>query len=586
MKTAELLGRHSAEASKDAKTPSHRLLVRGGYVRQVGQGIYMLLPSAQRIRARVEAILRDEMNRLGGQEVQMPIVVPAEFWKESGRYESVGDELLRVKDRTGHALVLSMTNEETAVDLVRASVESYRQLPVMIYQIQTKFRDEPRSRAGLIRTREFVMKDAYSFHRTMEDLAQYYERCRIAYQRFFRRCGLQKVVDIESSVGMMGGKVAHEFMLLSPHGEDSIFLCSSCRYRANREVVPVLRPYPADAKPAPLTPVETPSAKTIEQLASALGVQSAQTCKAVLLATETGSAVAAFVRGDLEVDQSKLRALVGASDVRPLRDDEMSALGLVPGFVGPLGLSNAKLLMCIDRSVAETPNLVIGANKPDWHTLNFNLTRDMPDAKLSDISQAIEGDPCPSCGAALRAERGIEVGNIFQLGVKYTEAMNFTYAEEDGTHRHPIMGCYGIGIGRTIACIVEENHDERGPFWPPNVAPFLIQICALQVKKPGVAEAANKLYAELAAAGVATLLDDRDVSAGIAFADADLYGAPIRAIISPRNLGQGIVELKYRLVSEADGLPASLSLEHAAQQLVELAKTMVDAADRVEGPNG
>jgi prolyl-tRNA synthetase len=574
MNINQLLGKRSAESPKDAKSPGHRLLLRGGYVRQSGRGIFSLLPLAQRVRAKIEAIIRQELDALGGQEIQMPVVAPAELWQESGRYESVGPELVRFEDRTGHPHVLNMTNEETVVDLVRANVDSYRQLPLLVYQLQTKFRDEARSRAGLIRVREFTMKDAYSFHRTQEDLEAWYERCRQAYVRIFARCGLTKVVDIESSVGMMGGHVAHEFMLLNPHGEDSLFLCDACGYRANREVTPASVAATTSNAEAPLADVVTPGQKTIEEVAAFLGVVAGDCCKAVLFMTDDGRPLAAFVRGDREVDATKLRLLAGASELRPLREDELASLGITPGFVGPLGLDRGKITVYLDRSVREAANLVIGGNQSDLHRRGFNARRDLPEQASSDICQAEAGDPCPRCAAPLRGERGIEVGNIFQLGTKYTQAMGFTYSEEDGTARHPIMGCYGIGVGRTLACIVEEHHDERGPRWPAAVAPFHVQICALQVAKPGVREASEELYARLRRLAVDVLIDTREVGAGFMFADADLIGAPLRAIVSPRNVQQSVVELKYLLSNPREGLPTSLPIQGAGEQIAELVQNL------------
>lgn len=574
MRISELLGKRSAAAPKDAMMPSHQLLLRGGYIRQVGQGIFSLLPLAQRVRGRIEAILRQEMNALGGQELQMPIVIPADLWKESGRYEAIGAELVRFDDRTGHPHVLAMTNEETVVDLVRANVDSYRQLPLVVYQLQSKFRDEPRSRGGLIRVREFTMKDAYSFHRTQEDLEQFYQRCRLTYHRVFRRCGLTQVVDIESSVGMMGGRVAHEFMLLSPHGEDNLLLCTACDYRANREVASVRRVYGRAEQPEALCEVETPSRKTIEEVAAFFQVTRERCCKAVLFRASDGRALAAFVRGDFDVDEAKLRAAVSATGLRPLRESEMEELGLTPGFVGPIGLDTTKVVLCIDRSITETPNLIIGANKAHWHCRGFNASRDVPGELAADITQAVAGDPCPKCGKELRTERGVELGNIFQLGTKYTSQMGFTYTEEDGTSGTPLMGCYGIGVGRALACIVEEHHDEHGPLWPPAVAPFDVHVCALKAQKGEIGKQAEQIHANLMSAGVETLLDTRDVGPGFMFADADLIGAPVRAIVSPRNFERGVIELKYRLPFAPSGLPETLPLEDASAQIAALVERL------------
>ncbi|MEE9383841.1 MAG: proline--tRNA ligase [Nannocystaceae bacterium] len=580
VRITHLLSKRTAEVPRDAGSPSHQLLVRGGYVRQMGQGIYTLLPLAQRVRAKIEAILRDEMDAAGGQEMLMPVVTPAELWQASGRYDSVGPELVRFNDRTGHPHVLNMTNEETVVDAVKACLDSYRQLPFMVYHIQTKFRDEARSRAGLIRVREFTMKDAYSFHRTQEDLAVYYERVRQAYRNIFWRCGMRKVIDIRSDVGMMGGNVAHEFMLRSPFGEDTLLLCGSCEYRGNREVVPAVRTYVFDETPLPLEDVATPGHKTIEEVSKFLGTTRDRCCKAALFMADDTRPIAAFVRGDLEVDHAKLRNAVEASDLRPMREEEVVAAGIVAGFVGPLGIDAERVTICMDRSVAETPNLIIGGNAVDLHRKAFNMPRDLAAVEARDISQVADGEPCPKCGAPLVETRGIEVGNIFQLGTTYSAAMDLTYAEEVGPRRHPLMGCYGIGVGRTLACIVEEHHDDRGPVWPASVAPYAVHICALQAKKDGVVEAAESLYASLKAKRVEVLLDTRSVGAGFMFADADLIGAPVRVIVSPRNLKKGEAELKYRLPEIPEGLPENVPLEEAASLVTEIVSRLVATAQR------
>lgn len=578
MRVQFLLSKRTADTPKDAVMPSHRFLVRGGYVRQIGQGLYTLLPLAQRVRLKIEAIIREEMDRIGGQEITMPVVAPAELWRASGRYDQVGGELVRFEDRTGHPHVLNMTHEEVVVDAVSASVESYRQLPLMVYQIQTKFRDEPRSRGGLVRVREFTMKDGYSFHRTEQDLEAYYEEVHESYVRIFRRLGLQRVVDIESDVGMMGGHVAHEFMALSPHGEDTLLLCGSCGYRANREVATTLRA-PATGEAQPLAKVATPGQTTIEEVSNFLGVRADETGKAVLFTATVAAKdkgkkeeqrVVVFVRGDLEVNQAKLRNVVKALELRPMTREEAEALGTVPGYVGPKGLSHPQLVLLFDESVAQAPSLVVGANEDGFHLTGFSFSRDAPDGRVVDVAEVRDGDPCPSCGAGLEATRGIEVGNIFQLGYKYTRSMGFQYLEEDGKAQHPTMGCYGIGVGRTLACIIEEHHDDSGPLWPMVVAPFEAQVCCIQAKKPGVVEAGEQLYQRLLAEGVEALFDDRKVGAGFMFADADLIGAPVRLLVSPKNLEAGKVELRYR-VPEAvraalkDALPDEASIEDAAK---------------------
>lgn len=573
MHIEQLVGRRLQDDPKDAQTPGHRLLLRGGYIRQIGQGIYTLLPLGYRAARNVERIIREEMDAIGGQELLMPVVSPAELWQESGRYEAVGPELLRFTDRTDHPCVLNMTHEEVVVDAARSQVDSYRQFPFMVYQIQTKFRDEPRSRGGLIRVREFTMKDAYSFHRTQEDLAHTYREVHAAYARIFQRCGLRNVIDIESDSGMMGGSVAHEFMLVSPIGEDTLAICEESGYRANREVARAARRYEFNEEAQPIAEVHTPGQKTIEEVTTFLGLPTDRACKAVaFMAGERP--VVAFVRGDYDVNPAKLKKAAQAPDLRPMTDAEFEAIGSAAGYVGPLGLDAERVTMLFDESVARTPNLVIGANKNDYHCTGFNFSRDLPGVAFTDLSDVVDGDPCPISGNPLKLVRGVEIGNIFQLGTKYTEAMDFKYSEEDGSLRVPTMGCYGIGVGRTMACVVEESHDDNGPIWPISVAPFAIQICCLQAKDEELRGKALEVYDRLRAEGLDPLLDARQVGAGFMFADADLIGAPIRIILSRRNLAKGVAELKYRLVEPREDLPGEAPLEGLHTTIREIANTL------------
>ena len=570
MRIQSLLARRTTNTPKDAVMPSHQLLLRGGYIRQIGQGLYTLLPLGRRIHLKIENIIRQEMDAVDGQEITMPVVAPADLWKASGRYESVGGELVRFDDRSGHPHVLNMTHEEVVVDAIANNVESYRQLPLMVYQLQTKFRDEPRSRGGLVRVREFTMKDAYSFHRTAEDLESYYQIIHEAYHKIYQRMGLYSVVDILSDVGMMGGSKAHEFMALSEHGEDTLLLCDSCGYRANREVAKTTRTKPAEEPLAELVDVETPAQKTIEEVAAFLKIEPTQTAKAVLFMADADRPIAAFVRGDLEVNAAKLRNTVKAGELRPMQQEELESIGAVAGYTGPIGLSHPKLSLVIDTTIIQTPNLAIGANKANYHKTGFNFERDLPKDSviMADIAEVTAGDPCPECGTALRMTRGIEVGNIFQLGYKYTKSMGCTYLEEDGRQEHPIMGCYGIGVGRALACIVEEHHDEHGPKWPISVAPFTVQVCCIQAKKEGVLEAGDKVYEALKTANIEVLYDDRKVGTGFMFADADLIGAPIRVIVSPRNLKENKVELKYRVSNNPpENLPESAPIDNVLETI-------------------
>ncbi|EGN41275.2 proline--tRNA ligase [Eisenbergiella tayi] len=544
MKLANLIGERFKETPSDCIIESHALMLRGGYMKYVANGIYSSLPPLRRITKKIEQIIREEMDALDGQEVQFPVVLPASLWQESGRYESVGSELLRLKDRNGSPLVLGMTHEEAAVQLVRDYGSTYSRYPFMIYQIQTKFRDEARPRAGLIRVREFTMKDAYSFHTSTEDLEAYYLRCHRAYERIFARAGIPEVLSVASDSGMMGGSLSHEFMLLTPAGEDSIVLCSSCGYRANMEAVECITQNCPDAEPAPLTPIETPDIHTIEELCSFLGINAAGTCKAVVYQkNRDDSYVVLFLRGDLDVNETKLTNYLG-EEVHPALIHEDS--GLQTGFIGPCGLDGSFTVL-FDRSLEGALNLTCGANREGFHYTGLCMQRDCPDALYHDFAKAVEGGICPVCGKhTLTISRGIEVGNIFQLGSKYTRAMHMQYTDAEGVSHYPVMGCYGIGVGRLAASVCEARHDGSGPIWPVTIAPWQVHLCCMRSDNREVREAADKLYDGLLKAGIEVLYDDRNVSAGIMFSDADLLGIPVRLIMSPRNLKENCVEMTLR----------------------------------------
>lgn len=556
MRMSQMLGRRIKEDPKDAKTISHKFLVRGGYIRGVSAGIYSILPLGMRIIEKIEAIIREEMNRIDGQEVKMPVVLPAELWEESGRYQTVGQELLRFKDRNGKPMILGMTHEEAIVHLVRSEITSYKQLPVMAYQLQTKYRDEARPRAGLIRVREFTMKDAYSFHTSQEDLEKYYERAHEAYVRIYKRVGLQHVVSIKANSGMMGGNISHEFMSVADCGEDTIFLSPDMTsYKANREIAVSALKFEKTEPELPLEKVHTPGQKTIEEVAGFLGVKPENTGKAVFYADDEGKLVFVMIRGDFEVNETKLQNHLKINELKFANDEQIRAAGAVPGFASPVGIDPAKVRIVIDNSVAGTANLVVGANETDYHYRNFNYGRDLSGADVADIATVREGDPCPVTGQPLLMKRGIEVGNIFQLGTKYSKPMNCNYLDKDGKSHPMIMGCYGIGVGRTMASVVEDSHDDYGPVWPMSIAPYQIQLCALNPDKDGVRAAAEKLYAELTDAGVEVLFDDRGEKAGFMFSEADLIGIPFRVIISPKSLAQDNAEFKLRTSRDAELLP-------------------------------
>jgi len=536
------------EEPRDAKTASHKFLLRGGYIRMVSTGIYSLLPLGQRITAKIEQIIREEMDAIDGQEVLMPVVLPAELWHESGRYDTVGPELLRFVDRNEKPMMLGMTHEEAVVHMARTELTSYKQLPVMIYQIQTKYRDEARARGGLIRCREFTMKDAYSFHVSQEDLEKYYERAYRAYEKIFTRLGMNNVVSIEANSGMMGGKVSHEFIAVADCGEDTIILAEDGSYRANREVATAAWKFEKSPE-LPLEKVLTPGQKTIDEVAGFLGVNPENTGKAVFYQNvQTGQLIFALIRGDFEVNEVKLQNIVKAVELKFADDEAIRAAGCEPGYASPLKIDPRKVLMVIDRSVVESSNLVVGANEPDYHYRNFNFKRDAAYDEIieADIATVRDGDPAPSTGSPLRISRGIEVGNIFQLGTRYSAAMNCNYLDQNGKSSSMVMGCYGIGVGRAMASVIEQNYDDYGPIWPITIAPYQIHLCALDLKKEGVANVSEQLYQDFLSAGIEVLFDDRGEKAGFMFSDADLIGIPLRVTVGARSLAEGKVELKRR----------------------------------------
>jgi prolyl-tRNA synthetase len=538
----------------DAEMPSHRLLVRAGYVRQLGSGIYSLLPLGFRVNKRVEQVIREEMDRIGSQEIEMPVVHPADIWRASGRYDAIGPELTRFKDRNGRDMVLAMTHEEVVGLLLADIIKSYRQLPVMVYHFQTKWRDEPRARGGLIRVREFVMKDAYSCDRDEAGLDVSYEAQKGAYVRIFERLGLETVV-VASDVGIMGGSQAHEFMVLNPAGEDVLVLCEACGYAANRQVATLPKPDPTPEDPLALEEVATPGTTTIATLAAFLGVGAERTAKAAFFVAGDGRLVTAIVRGDFEVNETKLANAAGATTgIRPATVDEIKAAGMEPGYGSPIGAHDT--VVVVDELVARSPNLVAGANRVGFHYRNVNVGRDFTADVVADITNVQEGDPCPQCGMAVILRNGIEVGNIFKLGTKFTDAAGATYLGEDGREHPIIMGSYGIGVGRNVACIVEAHHDDKGIIWPAEVAPYAAHIVAIGADRdPQVAEVAESLHALSIEAGREILYDDRAESPGVKFTDAELLGMPWILTVSPRSLAAGGVEVTERATGDRSNRP-------------------------------
>jgi len=533
----------------DAEMPSHRLLLRAGYMRQLGSGIYSLLPLGFRVNKRVEQVVREEMDRIGCQEMEMPVVHPADVWRTSGRYDTVGPEMGRFKDRAGRDMVLAMTHEEVVGLLLADIVKSYRQLPMMIYHFQTKWRDEPRARGGLIRVREFVMKDAYSVDRDDDGLDASYWAQHGAYVRIFERLGL-RTIAVSSDVGMMGGSQAHEFMVLNPAGEDLLVLCEACGYAANRQVAVIPRPLPPAEETLPLEEVATPGTTTIASLAAFLGIGPDRTAKAAFFMTGDGRLVTAIVRGDHEVNETKLlNAVKATGGMRPATVEEIRAAGMEPGYGSPIGAHDT--VVVVDDLASRTANLVAGANREGFHYRNVNHGRDFAADVVTDLTNAREGDPCPTCGQPVILRNGIEVGNIFKLGTKYTDAFGATYLGEDGVAHKVVMGSYGIGIGRNVACIVEAHHDDKGIVWPAEVAPYSAHLVSIgAVREPQVAEIAERLHAFSIEVGREILWDDRDESPGVKFTDAELLGMPWILTVSPRSLAAGGVEVTERATGE------------------------------------
>ena len=564
MRLSHHFGSTLREAPAGVEAISHQLLLRAGFIRQLGQGLFSYLPLAHRSLTKIENIMREEMDAIGGQELTMPIAHPAELWQATGRWYSVGPELARFRDRKDRDMVMAMTHEEVVADLCKTEIKSYRQLPQLIYHIQTKFRDDPRPRAGLIRVREFTMKDSYSLDLDEAGLDRQYAAHYQAYFNIFNRCGVAAIA-VGSDVGMMGGSQAHEFMYLTPIGEDTLVLCRHCGYAANRQIARFAKPAAAPEDLRPIEKVPTPDTKTIEALAALLGVPKSKTAKAVFLIAgheEKGlrgtreEFVFAVVRGDMDVNETKLGNAIDADWLRPATDDEIRAAGATPGYASPIGLKAATVV--VDDAVLTSPNLVAGANEEGYHLLNTNTPRDYAASIVADIAAAGDGDACIQCGQPLATARGVEIGNIFKLGTWFSEAIGATYLAADGAQKPIVMGSYGIGSGRLLACVAEEHHDDKGLAWPITVAPYHVHLVSLAGADPSVTQAAERAYRALLDAGVEVLYDDRDESPGVKFADADLIGIPLRLTVSAKSLGKGGVEMKRRdrkeleIVAESD----------------------------------
>ena len=552
------------EAPAEAQVVSHVLLVRAGYVRRLAAGVYSLLPLGQRVVAKIERIVREELDRAGAQEVLLPMLQPAELWQESGRWDKYGPELFRLQDRRQAGFALAPTAEEAICELVRRDVKSYRQLPLTLYQIQDKLRDELRPRAGLMRGREFIMKDAYSFHATVEDAEREYRNMYDAYVRIFRRCGLD-FRAVEADSGAIGGSMSQEFQVLADSGEDAIVSCDQCDYAANVEKAELRRQAgePAAAA-APLTRVHTPGAGSIEEVSRMLQAGPADFVKTLIYVAD-GRPLLALVRGDRDVNELKLKAALGADALALASDAQVREVtGAAVGFAGPQGRG---VPVYADPEVAAMPSAVTGANETDYHVKGFNLGRDVPDAHVVDLRTAAAGDPCARCATGhYRPFRGIEVGHVFFLGTKYSEPMKVHFLDADGKDKPMVMGCYGIGITRIAAAAVEQHHDKDGIRWPMALAPFQV-ILTTAGKEPELARAAEALEDELTVRGLEVLYDDRDERPGAKFKDADLLGIPIRVTIGKRALGEGEVELKLRDEPEARRVPLGIVGAEIAQRV-------------------
>ncbi len=576
MRMSALFSQTLREAPSDAEVISQQLLLRAGFIRPLAAGIYSYLPLARRAMNKIENIIRQEMDAIGGQEITMPVVHPAELWQETGRWYQIDAEMGRFQDRSGRDMVLGMTHEEVVTDLARKEIRSYRQLPALVYQIQTKWRDDPRPRAGLIRVREFTMKDSYSLDSSFEGLDRQYRRHYQSYFNIFRRAGLE-VIAVSADTGMMGGKLSHEYMYLTGVGEDTLLLCPSCGYAANRQVARAGQPSVAPEAALPLEKVATPACKTIDELAHFLNIPASRTAKAVFMVANIlhgqqgkDQFVFAVVRGDMELSETKLANALQARSLRPATEPEIRAVGAVPGYASPVGLKD--VLVVTDALVTTSPNLVSGANEEGYHLLNVNYGRDWSAQIITDLVAVREGDACPECGTALKSVRGVEVGNIFQLGTRYTAALGATFLDQDGQQKPIVMGSYGIGVGRLLACIAEEHHDEHGLIWPVTVAPYAVHLTLLVGKGSGAqtTQAADDLYARLTAAGIEVLYDDREESPGIKFNDADLIGLPIRLTVSDRASKAGGVEFKRRDLPEKEIIPLEQVVSHIQAQLAVL----------------
>ncbi len=557
------------ESPQDAEIPSHQLMLRAGLIRKLAGGLYTFLPMGLRALRNVERVVREEMDRAGALEILMPALHPRDIWDRTGRYDVLSDVMFKIKDRQQRELVLGPTHEEIVTDLVAREISSYRQLPKNFYQIQTKFRDEIRPRFGLMRAKEFIMKDAYSFDVSSEVADVSYQAMYDAYVRIFSRCGLRTKI-VEADTGAMGGQSSHEFMVLADSGEDGIVECESCSYAANLERAETgdMPPLVFDDADKTLEVVDTPNARTIAEVAAFFDTTPAQMVKTLVYIADD-QPVVVLLPGDRDVNEIKLARVLGASELNMADDAQVGKItGAPTGFAGPVGLKNVRLIA--DRKLAGCCGAITGANEVDKHLIHFDLARDVGDVELADLSFAREGDPCPRCGETLHEKRGIEVGHVFKLGTKYSEKLGALYLDESGKQHPAVMGCYGIGVTRTLQAIIEQRHDEHGIIWPASVAPYPVEILVISAKHEPSVALAEKLAIELEAIGIQVLIDDRDERPGFKFKDADLLGLPVRISVGEKSLARGVVEVKSRATGEMT--------EHAPEAVLEVVQALVEEA--------
>lgn len=556
------------ETPKEAEVVSHQLMLRAGMIKKLSSGLYSYLPLGFKVLKKVEKIIREEMDRAGAQEMLMPVLQPAELWKESGRWDVMGAEMLRFKDRNERDFVLGPTNEEVITDIVRNDISSYKALPINLYHIQTKVRDERRPRFGLMRGKEFIMKDAYSFHTSKESLVEEFNNMRDAYTRIFTRCRL-KFRPVEADSGAIGGSGSQEFHVLAESGEDEIIYSDGCSYAANVETATSRVEHPEKEEPKEVELVHTPNASTIEDLANFLNVPKNKTVKAMIykdLGTDEYAMV--LIRGDFEVNEIKLKNALDAIAIEKATDEEIESIGLVKGFIGAYGLTNKNFKLIVDPTVLEVPNQILGGNKIDYHYININYGRDYIADLVKDIRLVKAGENCPYSDGKLHSARGIECGHIFQLGDKYSKAMNATYLDEKGQSQVMLMGCYGIGLGRTVAAAIEQNFDDNGIIWPISLAPYLVDVIPANIKNEAQMKLAEEIYNNLLNDKIDSMLDDRDERPGFKFKDADLIGFPFKVVVGKR-AEENIVELKLRKTGE--------SFEISTNELLNKIKEIIKA---------